>query len=328
MVYSVSTAFVNQYMDSIKLVAQQEHSVFENLVMQGDCQGEYKYFDYIGPVSFAARSSSNEATAFTDVDHTKRVVNFADYFLNFYVDSVTDLQRMNVNPQSAYVKSAVNAWNEKKDAVIVASMFGSATTGKGVGASFGTQAFATATQTVDVNFIAGDLIGAGNGTGTWTNLAQSGFTYAKFIRGRATLLANDAVKPGQLIKLAIDPEDEAQLLNINEFRNRDFTSERLIADKMIDVTGLIGIWYGVAIYRSNILPITDPASASNQYRSCPMWVEDAIGLVKGGSPTVKAAENPERNMAVTVNVQGSVGATRLEEKKIVDIRVRTGTDAS
>lgn len=327
MTYSVSTAFVNQYQDSIKLLAQQEHSVFENLVMKGDCQGEYKYFDYIGPVSFTARSSSNEATAFTDVAHTKRVVDFDDYFINFYVDSVTDLQRMNVNPQSQYVKAAVNAWNEKKDSVIVTAMFGSAITGKGVGASFGSQAFDTTNQVVDVNFKAGDPVGAGNGSGTW-GAAESLFTYAKFVKGRSILLAGNAVKPGQLINLAIDPEDEEQLLTIDEFRNRDFTSERLIADKMINTTGLIGIWYGVAIYRSNILPVTDPASASNQYRSCPMWVEDAIGLVKGGTPTVKAAENPERNMAVTVNVQGSTGATRLEEAKIVDIRVKTGTDAS
>lgn len=328
MTYSVDVAFVNQYMDSIKLVAQQEHSVFENLVMQGDCQGEYKYFDYIGPVSFTERSSSNEATAFTDVLHLKRVVNFQDYFVNFYKDSVVDLQRMKADPQSPYVKAAVNAWNEKKDAVIVAAMFGSAITGKGVGASFGSQAFDTANQTVDVNFIAKDPIGAGNGTGTWSNLAQSGFTYAKFVKGRAQLLKQNAVKPGQLIKLALDPEDEEALLKINEFRNRDFTSERLISDKMIDVTGLIGIWYGTAIYRSNGLPIVDPAGASNQYRRLPMWVEDGIGLVKGGMPTVKAMENPERNMAVTINVQGSVGATRLEEKKIVEIRVATGTDPS
>lgn len=328
MTYSVSTAFVNQYMDSIKLVSQQEHSVFENLVTQGDCQGEYKYFDYIGTVSFGTRSSSNEATSFTDVAHTKRVVSFSDYFINFYKDSVVDLQRMRVDPQSPYVKAAVNAWNEKKDSVIVTAMFGTATTGKGVGEAFGTQAFDTTNQTVDVNFIQGDLIGSGNGTGSWGTLSQSGFTYAKFVKGRAQLLAQNAVKPGQLIKLAIAPEDEEQLLGIDQFRNRDFTSERLLADKMIDVTGLIGIWYGVAIYRSNSLPTVDPASASNQYRRCPMWVEDGIGLVKGGMPTVKAMENPERNMAVTINVQGSVGATRLEEKKIVEIRVRTGTDAS
>lgn len=327
MTYSVSTAFVNQYSDSIKILAHQQHSVFENLVTVGDCQGEYKYFDYIGPVTFGTRSAANEASTFTDVAHTKRVVSFTDYYINFYKDSVVDLQRMNVDPQSVYVKAAVDAWNEKKDTVVAAAMFAAATTGKGVNASFGSTAFSTSTQTVDVNFVSGDPIGAGNGTGTWGDTGSK-FSYAKFIKGRAVLLANNALPPGKLIKLAIDPEDEEVLLGLTEFRNRDYSSEKLVADKMIDTTGLIGIWFGVAIYRTNALTITDPASASNQYRSLPMWVEDGVGLVKGGAPMVKAMENPERNMAVTINVQGSVGAVRLEEKKVVEIRVKTGTDAS
>lgn len=328
MTYSVSTAFINEYSDSIKLLASQQNSVFENLVMQGDSSGEYKYFDYIGPITFTARTSSNETTAFQDVAHTKRVVAFTDYFVNFYKDSVVDLQRMKVDPQSSYVKAAVNAWNEKKDVVIAAAMFAAATTGKGVGEAFGSTSFATTTQTVDVNYIQGDPIGSGNGTGSWATKTQSGFTYAKFIKGRSTLLANNAVNPGQLIKLAISPEEEETLLTLSQFSNRDYAGEKILVDKMIDVTGLIGVWFGVAIYRSNVLTTTDPSSASNQYRSCPMWVEDGVGLVKGGTPTIKAMENPSNNFAVTINVQGSVGAVRLEEKKVVEIRVATGTDAS
>jgi hypothetical protein len=327
MTYSVSTAFVNQYSDQIKLLASQRHSVFENLVTQGDSSGEYKYFDYIGPVSFAARTASNEATSFTDVDHTKRVVSFTDYTVNFYKDNVVDMQRMIADPQGPYIQAAVNAWNEKKDTIVASAFFGSATTGKGVGASFGSQAFLTSTQTVDVNYVDGNPIGAGNGTGTYSATTAL-FSYAKFVKARSVLLANNAVTPGQLIKLAVDPEDEAVILGLTEFRNRDYSSEKLVADKMIDTTGLIGIWFGVAIYRTNALTITDPASASNQYRSLPMWVEDGMGMVKGGSPTVTVMQNPERNMAYTINVQGSCGAVRLEEKKVVEIRVRTGTDAS
>ena len=327
MTYSVSTAFVNEYSDSIKILAEQKNSVFENLVNQGDSSGEYKFFDYIGAVTFTARSSSNEATVFQDVAHTKRVVSFTDYFVNFYKDAVVDLQRMKVDPQSAYVEAAVDAWNTQKDTVINTAFFAAATTGKGVGASFGSTVFATTTQTVDVLYVAGDPIGTGNGTGTWNN-TDGIFTYNKFLKGRSVLLTNHALAPGEMINLAISPEEEEALARIDQFRNRDYTAERLIADKMIDTNGLIGIWYGTAIYRSTNLTITDPDGASNQYRSCPMWVKSGMGLVKGGMPTVKAMENPSQNFAVTINVQGSVGAVRLEEKKVVEIRTKTGTDAS
>jgi len=325
MTYSVDEAWVNMYTDNVSLLSQQLNSVFENTGMKGEAKGDYKFFERIDSVSMTQKTSSNLATSFTDVTHEKRAVQFQDYVINFYAD-MRDAKRMLIDVNSAYVKDAVAAWKRQIDSTINTALLGAATTGTGVGAAFGSQAFTTATQTVDVNFVSGDPIGAGNGTGTWGT--DSGFTLAKILKGRAVLQQNHAIAPGDNIYCVIGPDEEIDLYGINEFKSADFNNNRPYT-LGIDPAGYIGNWLGIDFLRYNSLTETDPASASNHYRSCLMYTTSGLGIVKGDAPSIMIAPNPERNMALTIHVEGSVGAVRVEEKKVVEIRTSSGiTDAS
>jgi len=325
MAYSVDEAWVNQYTDNVSLLSQQQNSVLGNTGIKGDATGEYKFFERIDSVSMSAKTSSNLATSFTDVTHEKRAVTFSDYVINFYSD-MRDAKRMLIDVQSPYVRDAVAAWNRQIDSTINTALLGAATTGSGVGAAFTSTAFDTANQTVDVLFQGGDPIGAGNGTGTYGT--NTGFTLAKILKARAVLQQNHAVQPGDNIYCLIGPDEEIDLYGINEFKSIDFNDERPYT-LGIDPAGYIGTFLGVDFLRYTGLTETDPASASNHYRSCLMYTSSGLGIVKGDAPQVMIAPNPERNMALTIHVEGSVGAVRVEEKKVVEIRTSSGiTDPS
>lgn len=324
MTYSVSQAWVDQFSDNITTLAQQTVSILGNTVMKGTSQGEYKFFDRLGSVTLGTRSASNESSSFSDMAHTKRAVSFSDYFFTTYVDD-RDLKRMLIDPQSAYVTQAVAAFKRKVDEVIIAAATADAKQGRATGASFTTVSYDTANQTVDVKFAAGDPIGAGNGTGSW-----AGLTLAKILKGRAALLSANALLPGERIFCAVGPDEEIDLMNITQFASRDYRMpENLPYELGIDPTGIIGEWVGVTFLRSNLLATVNPSSASNAYRRCLMYVPSCIGFVDAGDLKVKVAPNPERSFTNAIHVEGSMGAARIHENKIVEIRTNSGiTDAS
>lgn len=325
MVYSVDQLWVNEYTNNIIQLAQQNYSVFEPLVTKGDAKAERKFFDRVGSVSMSARTTANAANSYTDVDHTKRSVNFTTYTVNLSVDPAIDVSRALVDPTSSYVSLGVQAWKRKMDEVIIAAAFGNATDGKDAGTS---TAFPTATRTIDVNYLAGDPVGAGNGTGTWTNKAQSGLTLAKILKARAILASTHAASAGEFMNLVIGPDEEIDLLGIEQFINSDYHMNYPY-DKPIQGNGYIGTFLGINVYRSTLLAEVDPASASNHYRRNIMFVTSGLGAYMNQKLTVKVAENPERHFATTINISGGIGAVRIDDAKVVEIRTASGiADAS
>jgi hypothetical protein len=325
MPYSVDQLWVNEYTNNIIQLAQQNYSVFEPLVTMGDAKAERKFFDRVGSVSMAVRTTANATSSYTDVDHTKRSVAFSNYTVNLSVDGAIDVSKALVDPTSVYVNLGVQAWKRKIDEVVIAAAFANAADGKDAATS---TAFPTATRTIDVNYLSGDPIGAGNGTGTWTNKAQSGLTLAKILAGRATLAGAHALGPNEYMNLVIGPNEEIDLLGIEQFTKSDYHLNYPYA-KPIAGNGFIGTFLGINIYRSTLLAEVDPASASNHYRRNIMFVTSGLGAYMNQNLTVKVAENPERNFATTINLSGGIGAVRIDDSKVIEIRTASGiSDAS
>ena len=226
MAYSVDEAWVQQFTDNVTLLSQQQNSVLENTGVQGDAKGDRKFFERVDSLTMTEKTSSNLATSFDDVTHEKRSVTFADYVLNMYVD-IRDTKRALIPIQSAYVQNAVASWKRQIDSVINTALLAAASTGTGSGAAFGSTAFDTANQTVDVLFQAGDPIGAGNGTGTYGT--NTGLTLAKILKAKAVLAGNHAIAPGDEIFCVIGENEEIDLFGITEFKSIDYNAEKPFA---------------------------------------------------------------------------------------------------
>ena len=325
MAYTVDQNWINTYEANLHILSQQMDSVFEGIVKKGDINSEFKFFPRIGSISMSANTTPNQTTSYSDVAHSMRSVDFTQYDVALYVDKKLDVARMLTDPTSSYVKLGVAAWKRKIDEVCIAAALGIAYDGKTRGTS---TAFPTATRTIDVNYIDGNPVGAGNGTGTWTNRAQSGFTLAKILKARELTLASFGLEAGDRLNCIIGPAEETELMGIAEFKNRDFSEARPFDRQMI-YQPYIGTWLGIDFYRSVLLTETDPASASNHYRSCLMFPTSGLGAYIGNNLEVDIRPNPERRMVPTIYISGGIGAVRVEEVKMVEIRTSSGiSDAS
>jgi len=320
MVYSVNQNWVNEYESNFRILSQQMFSVTENLVTRGDISAEFKFFPRVGNISMSEKTTPNVVNTYSDVAHTIRSVDFKQYDVTLSVDKKLDVSRMLTDPTSVYVQLGVAAWKRKIDEVIIAAALGTAYDGKTRGTS---TTFPTATQTIDVNFLAGDPVGAGNGTGTWTTKAQSGFTLAKILKGKALIHSNFALSMGDRVSCIIGPDEEIDLYGISEFKSGDF-SRLYPFDRPMVGDAYIGSWLGIDFYRSTLLTNTDPAGASNHYRSCLMFPTSGLGAYVGNELEIKIGENPERGFVPTIYINGGIGATRIEEVKMVEIRTSSG----
>lgn len=322
---TVNQLWINTYESNLQILSQQMVSVCEGIVKMGDINSEFKYFPRVGSVSMTANTTANQLTSYSLPTHSVRSVDFTQFDVALYVDKKLDVSRMLLDPTSAYVKLGVAAWKRKIDEVCIAAALGTAFDGKTRGTS---TVFPTATRTIDVNYIDGNPVGAGNGTGTWTNRAQSGFTLAKILKARELTLASYGLEAGDRLNCLIGPAEETELMGIPEFKNRDF-SEGIPFDRQMIYQPYIGTWLGIDFYRSTLLTETDPAAASNHYRSCLMFPTSGLGAYIGNNLEVQIRENPERRMVPTIYIAGGLGAVRIEEEKMVEIRTSSGiSDAS
>lgn len=308
---------IQEYTNNLILLAQQEYSVFENIVMKGDAKSERKFFDRSGSVTMTNYSTANQANSYANPTHSKRSVDFTTYAVDLFVDPHIDLSRALIDPTSDYVSLGVAAWKRKIDEVAIAAALGTATDGKDAGTS---TVFPTATQTVDLKYVAGDPIGAGNGTSTDTHgTGATRLTIDKILGARATILRNHAMKPGERISMVIGPDEEVDLLGIDQFASNDYTSQYPY-DKPIIGNGYVGSVAGVDVFRSSLLEETDPAGAGNAFRSCLMFPMSGLGCYMNERLNVKIGENPERRFATTICITGGLGAVRIDDKKVVEIR--------
>lgn len=110
---SITTAFVQQYKDNIRILFQQEGSKLREAVMMEDLQGEIRYFERIAAVAAQLRTTRHGDTPLLDVDHSRRAVIGLDYEWASLIDR-QDLLRTLINPQSSYVRSAAMALGRSK----------------------------------------------------------------------------------------------------------------------------------------------------------------------------------------------------------------------
>lgn len=178
--------------------------------------------------------------------------------------------------------------NRSMDDEIIAAFFATATTGEDAG---GTTAFPAANQ-VAVNF------GGSN----------SDITADKLKAARKILRANE-VDPDEELFCAISAEQFEALLNDDEIINRDYTMiNKLDEGEIVKFMGL------------NFIASERLSTDTNAYRRVPVWAKSGMVLAKRKSVTSKVSERSDKSYSTQVYAAMDIGAVRLEEGKVVEIK--------
>jgi hypothetical protein len=285
MSFQVSTAFVQQYTTNVSLLLQQRGSKLRDAVTVGSYTGKAaKAVEQIGAVTAQARTSRHADTPLISTPHDARWVFPTDYEWADMVDD-QDKLRMLIDPTSPYAVNGAYALGRAMDDLIITAALGTAMTGENGSTS---TAFATATQQIAVG--------------------ATGLTVAKLRQARRILMANEVDVAMDPLYIAVTAQQMDNLLGTTEVTSSDYNTVKTL------VSGDVDTFLGFKFIQVERLGLDGSGD-----RRCIAWAKSGLHLGLWNDITTKISERADKSYATQVYVKGTFGATRTEEKKVVEI---------
>ena len=283
----VTTAFVQQYSSNVQLLSQQKGSLFRNAVRVESQVGKNAFYDQVGSATAQKRLSRHADTPQIDTPHARRRVSLVDYE---YADLIDDQDKVRtlIDPTSPYSQATAFAMGRAIDDEIISAAFGTAYTGE--------------TGSTSTTFPSGQVVSVGS--------PLAGLSIAKLVEAKQLLdEANvDTTLPRYV---AVAPEQLADLLNITTVTSSDYNTVKALVQGEIDT--FLGFKFIVS---------TRLSSETGTNRRVIAWAEDGLLLSIGKDITAKIDERADKGYATQVYYAMSIGATRMEEEKVVEIKCR------
>lgn len=293
----VETAWIAQFRANFDMLVQQKDARLPSTVTIDTLAAEVGYRDQIGAVDPVQRTTRHGDTPFTEVPYARRQFQAQDWEAGEIIDK-QDTQRMLTSPQSSYAMAFAAGFNRVKDRTVLAACFADAKIGK-TGQS--TVSFLSANQ------IAVDYVETGSAV-------NSGLTIAKLRRAKELL--SDAEADDEPITLALRAHDLTALLRTTEVTSSDYNDVKALVDGKI--TSFMGFNF-VKLPQARF-DEAGAVSAGNYYR-LPAYGKSAMLYAPMAEVNIQAAPDPTKGFNTRLYGSASFGATRIEEARIVEIRV-------
>ena len=279
----ITTAFVQQYSNNVQMLSQQKGSLLRSAVDVETVVGKNAFFDQVGSALAVKRTTRHADTPQMDTPHARRRVSLVDYEYADLIDNQDKIRTL-IDPTSAYASAAAYALGRAQDDEIIAALSGTAYTGE-------TGSTATALPVSQ----------------KITEGGTNGLTIAK-LRSAKEILDAASVDPSIARYIAVSPKQITDLLGTTEVTSSDFNSVKALAN------GEVNSFLGFNFIVSNRL-----TSASSK-RLCLVWAMDGCKMAIGQDLMTRIDERADKGYAHQVYVCQSIGATRMEEDKVVTIQ--------
>jgi len=287
MSFEITTAFVKQYSGNVQLLSQQQGSRFRHAVREESQEGKHGFYDQIGATTARKRTERHGDTPLISTPHGRRRVGLVDYDWADLIDNM-DKVRMLIDPTSPYALNASWAMGRATDEEIIAAFTATSYTGE----EGSTPVTFPAAQKIDIS-------------GT--------LTLAYLLKAKEML---DAAEVDENIKryFTCSANILSDLLVIEKITSADYQTIKAL------VHGEINQFLGFEFIRSEKLPLDrNGAGGGSGDRSCFAWAEDGMLLAVGQNPVGRISERDDKNYSTQVFYSQSLGSTRMEEKKIVEV---------
>ena len=278
----ITTAFVQQYSNNVQMLSQQKGSLLRNSVDAETIVGKHAFFEQVGSAVAQKRVSRHSDTPQIDTPHARRRVSMVDYEYADLIDK-QDQVRTLIDPTSSYAQAAAFALGRAMDDEIISAVSGNA--------------FAGETGSTTVALGAGQKI---------TEAGTDGLTIAK-LRNAKEKFDSASVDPSIPRYIVVGPKQISDLLGTTQVTSSDFNTVKALAN------GEITSFLGFNFITSNRLSI-----ASNK-RLCLAFAMDGFKLALGQDIMTRIDERSDKGYATQVYVCMTMGATRMEEEKVVTI---------
>ena len=285
MSFEVTTAFVQQYATNVALLLQQRGSKLRDCCTVGSYTGKAaKAVEQIGAVTAQVRTSRHSDTPLISTPHDARWVFPTDFELADLIDD-QDKLRMLIDPTSSYAINQAYAHGRSLDDLIISAALGDARTGENGTTTTG---FATATQQIAA--------------------AASGLTIAKLRTAKKIFMRNEVDMDMDELYIAVTAEQVEDLLATTEVTSSDYNTVKAL------VQGDIDTFMGFKFKHIERLGV-DGSSA----RRCIAWAKSGMHVGIWNDINTRIGERPDKSYSTQVYTKSTFGATRVEEKKVVEI---------
>jgi hypothetical protein len=282
----ITTAFVQQYSSNVQMLSQQMGSLLRGVVDVESVVGKNAFFDQVGKTTAVVRTSRHADTPQIDTPHARRRVSLADYEWADLIDNA-DKVRLLIDPTSSYAKAAAAAMGRAMDDVIIAALGGTAYTGE------------TGSTSVALP----------SAQKPYSSSQSDGLTITKLLEAKRLLDAAD-VDPSLPRFIVCGPKQISDLLGTTQITSSDFNTVKALSQGQIDS------FLGFKFIVSNRLKFD---ATNTDDRLAYAFTSDAIKLAVGQDVLARIDERADKSYSTQVYYAMSIGATRMEEEKVVEI---------
>ncbi len=278
----ITTAFVQQYSNNVQMLSQQKGSLLRNTVDAETVAAKNAFFEQVGQATAVKRVSRHGDTPQIDTPHSRRRVSMVDYEYADLIDK-QDQVRTLIDPTSSHAQAAAFALGRAMDDEIISGITGNAFSGE--------------TGSTTVALPSAQKI---------TESGTDGLTIAK-LRSAKEKFDSSSVDPSIPRYLVVGPKQISDLLGTTQVTSSDFNTVKALAN------GEINSFLGFNFVVSNRLSI------ASSKRLCLAYAMDGIKLALGQDIMTRIDERSDKGYATQVYVCMTMGATRMEEEKVVTI---------
>ncbi len=314
MSFTVTDAFVQQFSGNVRYLAQQRKARLRNCVVEDTITGESAYLEQLAPTAARKVTTRHADSPVMNSQHLRRRVAPYDYDWGDLVDKL-DKVRLLIDPTSAYSRNAAFALNRAVDDEIISSLWGTAYTG---------HSGSTAVAWPNGNNESAPTAPAGTqvAVNDWTygnGAGNTGLSISKLVSAMVALdqaegdAEEDADSDQEGRYVAIKAKQKGNLLATTEATLKEFGVAKDDLAPLRD--GKIAMIMGFTVLHSERL-----TADANAYTRVPAWRKTGLGLGVARDIGGQIAPRPDKRFSMYVYADMSVGATRLEEAKLVELK--------
>lgn len=199
--------------------------------------------------------------------------------------------------KSIYNRDGAAAMARARNVLLRDAFFGPRRTGK-TGTTLEAYSSSTAVNLVAVDYVP---------TGAPVN---SGLTFDKILKGIALMIKNEVDLETDELYMAVGSEEEEDLWRDVKYLSSDYTNKLVVDEGLKKVKSFMGINF----VRFQRLPTTGTS------RRCPLYVKSGMHYGEPVPLETTMGRDPSKQFRVQLYAEQWIGATRSEDKKVVEIR--------
>ena len=295
MSHQIPMAFVDKYRADVTLLLQQRASKFEPFVRTEPQSSRYDYYEQIGPVSAVPWGPRHGDTPLMETPHLRRRVGMSPWIWADLIDK-PDRLRLLIEPDGPYTVNAIQAFNRRKDDIIIEAALGTA--------------YAGHEGETAIPFPASQMID----TAEVQASTSSDRITIKLLTEIKERFWNHDIDESEQIVMAVSPNSIATLLLDDKVASADYNTVRAL------VQGDVDTFMGFKFLRSTRLPVRmkTPGTPANGFlRTNLVWIRDGIIMAKGQDIGVDVDRRPDKKNSTQIMVTMDIGAARMEERKVI-----------